>query len=122
MNIGNGFWTRANPELCLLATRGKPRRVDAGVRCLVEDPCDWFPDGPEAIHAHFRGHSRKPDEVRERIVRLMGAEPPADQAGAAMVELFARSVHDGWLAWGNEVGKYGAPAEGALVRFRGTAP
>ena len=24
--IGMGFWTRANPELCLLATRGAPKR------------------------------------------------------------------------------------------------
>ena len=24
---GLGFWTRANPEPCLLATRGKPRRL-----------------------------------------------------------------------------------------------
>jgi N6-adenosine-specific RNA methylase IME4 len=26
---GLGFWTRANPELCLLATRGHPRRRSA---------------------------------------------------------------------------------------------
>ena len=26
---GLGFWTRANPELCLLATRGHPKRLSA---------------------------------------------------------------------------------------------
>jgi N6-adenosine-specific RNA methylase IME4 len=44
---GLGFWTRANPELCLLATRGKPRRRRADVRKLIVSP--------------RREHSRKPD-------------------------------------------------------------
>jgi N6-adenosine-specific RNA methylase IME4 len=108
--LANGYWTRANPELCLLATRGKPRRVDAGVRCLVEDPCSWFPDGPEAIYANFRGHSRKPDEVRDRIVRLMGAGPPAHQLGTRLVELFTRTTTPGWDGWGNEAGRFPAAA------------
>ena len=42
-----------------------------------------------------REHSRKPDEVRERIVALMGDVPRA--------ELFARQKVAGWIAWGNEV-------------------
>ena len=40
-------------------------------------------------------HSRKPDEVRERIVRVFGDVPRA--------ELFARRRVSGWQAWGNEV-------------------
>ena len=32
---GLGFWTRANPEPCLLATRGHPKRRSADVRKLV---------------------------------------------------------------------------------------
>jgi N6-adenosine-specific RNA methylase IME4 len=32
---GMGFWTRANPELCLLATRGKPRRRGTDVAKLL---------------------------------------------------------------------------------------
>jgi N6-adenosine-specific RNA methylase IME4 len=35
---GMGFWTRANVEQCLLATRGHPRRTGAGVRKLVIAP------------------------------------------------------------------------------------
>lgn len=78
---GLGYWTRSNPELCLLATRGHPRRVSKAVPNLLVSP--------------RREHSRKPDEVRERIVQLCGDLPRA--------ELFARQKVPGWSAWGNEV-------------------
>jgi N6-adenosine-specific RNA methylase IME4 len=48
-HFGMGHWTRSNPEQCLLATRGKPRRLNADV--------------PELIVAPRREHSRKPDEI-----------------------------------------------------------
>ena len=54
---GLGYWTRANPEQCLLATRGKPARRAKDVRRLIVEP--------------RREHSRKPDQVRERIERLV---------------------------------------------------
>lgn len=79
--IGCGFWTRANPEICLLATRGKPRRVSASVPCLIMSP--------------RREHSRKPDEVRTKIIQLMGDLP--------RIELFARQRTPGWAVWGNQV-------------------
>lgn len=78
---GLGYWTRANAELCLLATRGKPKRVSRGVHSVVL--------------SRVREHSRKPDEVRERIVELMGDVP--------RIELFARQRVDGWDAWGDEM-------------------
>jgi N6-adenosine-specific RNA methylase IME4 len=77
---GLGFWTRANPELCLLATRGSPHRRKANVQKLVISP--------------RREHSRKPDEVYERIEAL--CEGP-------YLELFARSTRDGWDSRGVEV-------------------
>jgi len=40
-------------------------------------------------------HSKKPNEVRERIVELVGDIP--------RIELFARQKIDGWDCWGNEV-------------------
>lgn len=49
-HFGGGNWTRSNPELCLLATRGNIKRVSASVRNLVVSP--------------LREHSRKPDEIR----------------------------------------------------------
>jgi N6-adenosine-specific RNA methylase IME4 len=78
---GMGNWTRANAELCLLATKGKPKRQSAAVHSVVMSP--------------LRAHSQKPDEVRERIVKLMGDLP--------RIELFARERVEGWDAWGNEV-------------------
>lgn len=79
--FGMGYWTRANAEICLLGVRGKPKRVSAKV--------------PQLIIAERREHSRKPDEVRDRIVELIGDLP--------RVELFAREKKEGWDVWGNEV-------------------
>lgn len=78
---GMGHWTRGNAELCLLGTRGRPKRVDAGVH--------------QVVISHIGEHSRKPQEVSERIIRLMGAVPK--------IELFARSRREGFDVWGNEV-------------------
>ena len=78
---GMGFWTRSNAEICLIATKGHPKRVSKAVHQV----CD----------ARVREHSRKPDEVRSRIVELCGDVP--------RVELFAREKTAGWDVWGNEV-------------------
>tara|TARA_R110002020_G_C15992317_1_gene749440 strand:- start:109 stop:648 length:540 start_codon:yes stop_codon:yes gene_type:complete len=78
---GLGHWTRANNEICLLATKGKPKRVSKKVHQVVIDK--------------IREHSRKPDCVRDRIVELCGDIP--------RIELFARQKTDGWDVWGNEV-------------------
>ena len=85
--MGLGYWTRANSEVCLLATRGKPKRKHADVRQAILEP--------------RREHSRKPDVVYERIERLVDGP---------YLELFARSTRPGWDAWGNEVGKFGEVA------------
>lgn len=77
---GLGYWTRANPEQCLLATRGKPNRRAKDVRRLIVEK--------------RREHSRKPDIARERIERLVGGP---------YVELFARETKRGWDCWGDQV-------------------
>lgn len=84
---GMGYWTRANSEVCLLATRGKPKRLNADVR--------------QGIIAPRREHSRKPDCVHERIERLVAGP---------YVELFARQERPGWTAWGNETTRFGSAA------------
>ena len=90
--MGMGRWTRANNELCLLATKGKPKRISAGVKMLIET----LEDGEvEVLHSRIQGHSKKPDEVRDRIVELCGDVP--------RVELFARNTTEGWDVFGNEV-------------------
>lgn len=80
--IGLGYWTRANPEQCLLATRGKPRPKAKDVRRLVVAPRG--------------GHSEKPFLIRRSIERLVAGP---------YLEMFARSSHPGWDAWGNETAK-----------------
>ena len=35
---GLGYWTRANAEVCLLATRGKPQRLNADVHQVIASP------------------------------------------------------------------------------------
>jgi len=81
MFTGLGYWTRSNPEMCLLATKGKPKRVSKSVAQLVID--------------ERREHSRKPDRIRHDIVNLCG--------DLSRIELFARQEFDGWDAWGNEI-------------------
>ncbi|MGA8555913.1 MAG: MT-A70 family methyltransferase [Candidatus Acidiferrales bacterium] len=76
-----GNWTRANAEIVLLGVKGKPKRVSASV--------------PQVVHHPVMQHSEKPNEVRERIVTLMGNLP--------RIELFARQKVSGWDSWGNEV-------------------
>lgn len=79
--MGMGNWTRANPEICLLATKGKPKRVSANVHSVVDTPIER--------------HSKKPDVVKDRIVQLCGDLP--------RIELFARQKTEGWDIWGNEL-------------------
>lgn len=79
--FGMGNWTRSNAEICLLATRGKPKRLSASVHQFIISP--------------VQSHSQKPEAAREKIVELMGDLP--------RIELFARKKTDGWDVWGNEV-------------------
>jgi N6-adenosine-specific RNA methylase IME4 len=80
---GMGYYTRANPEQCLLATRGNPRRLS---RCVRK----W-------IIAPRREHSRKPDEFYHRAAALL----PGPH-----LDLFSREARPGWDAWGNQSGKF----------------
>lgn len=86
-SMGMGYWTRANSEVCLLATRGKPKRLKADVR--------------QGIIAPRREHSRKPDEIYGRIERLVAGP---------YLELFARTTRPNWSSWGDQVGKFAEAA------------
>jgi site-specific DNA-methyltransferase (adenine-specific) len=76
-----GQWTRKNPEMCLLAVKGHPKRVNLTVRQLQRHKIGW--------------HSQKPDAIRDEIVKLCGDMP--------RIELFAREKSAGWDVWGDEV-------------------
>jgi N6-adenosine-specific RNA methylase IME4 len=78
--LGMGGYTRANAELCLLATRGNPRRIHADV--------------PQIVMAPVGQHSAKPEGVRQRIERLYRGP---------YLELYARRNVPGWTTWGNEL-------------------
>ena len=79
------YTMKSGVELCLLATKGKHahKMVEKhNVRSLVQSP---------RLH-----HSKKPDEIRERIVDLVGD-------GKSKIELFARDRFEGWDCWGDQL-------------------
>lgn len=79
---GMGYYTRANAEICLLFTKGKPlKRISKSVM--------------QVCNARIMKHSQKPSEIRDRIVKLFGNLP--------RIELFARQETEGWDVWGDEV-------------------
>lgn len=88
--MGLGHWTRSNAELCLLCTKGKkfPKKISSSIRQIVETEND-------TLLSPIRKHSQKPNEVRTRIVELLGEEPKK-------IELFAREKISGWDCWGND--------------------
>lgn len=83
-HMGLGYYTRANPEICILATVGDMGRPKSrGVRQLVVEP--------------VREHSRKPDRIYADIEALFDGP---------YVELFARNRRPGWASWGNDVDRF----------------
>ncbi len=78
---GLGYWTRGNPEMCLLATKGKPKRKSKSV--------------PQLVVSNRERHSKKPDIMYQHIENLLSGP---------YIELFARQKRQGWDAWGNEIG------------------
>ena len=64
-----------------MGKRGSPKRQTKNVKQIILEPRSR--------------HSAKPQEARNRIVRLMG--------DVARIELFAREREEGWAAWGNEI-------------------
>ena len=77
---GQGYWTRSNAELVLLATIGSPMRLAKDVHQVLLSPVGE--------------HSAKPVEIRERIERLLPGP---------YLEMFARAEAEKWISWGNEV-------------------
>lgn len=88
--LGLGYHTRSGMEQCWLAVRGKGyKRAQLGIE--------------QVLHAPLREHSRKPDEIAERIVKLTGHVP--------RIELFARNFRTGWDVWGDDVALQSEAAE-----------
>lgn len=79
--FGMGFRTRAGMESAIIATKGKPKVYDHGVR--------------QVRSAIVGKHSEKPIEFRDDIVKLCGDLP--------RIELFARKTAEGWDSFGDEL-------------------
>ncbi|KKL94979.1 hypothetical protein LCGC14_1859240 [marine sediment metagenome] len=78
---GMGYYTKANPEDCLLGVMGKMPVADRSILSL--------------IYAPVGAHSKKPAEQYNKIDRMY--------PNTKKLELFARSKQRGWDAWGNEI-------------------
>jgi len=79
--FGIGYYTKSNCECCLIGVKGKPIIKNNDVSSVLMEPRER--------------HSKKPDIVRDKIVRLVGDLP--------RIELFARDKTEGWDVWGNQV-------------------
>lgn len=78
-----GSWTMKNCEICFFATKGHMLKYKKANNVY------------QLVEAMRTKHSVKPEEVRDRIVKLFGDIP--------RIELFARKKTNGWDCWGNEV-------------------
>lgn len=88
--MGMGNYTRANAEICMLAKKGNGCKVlDRSIKQIIDLP--------------ISKHSKKPDEVRRRIIGLFGDMP--------RIELFARTKVFGWDTWGNDPNLSNSPLE-----------
>jgi len=79
--FGVGYYAKSNCEICLMGMKGQLKPISNKVSSVIISP--------------RREHSKKPDEVRNKIVELFGDLP--------RIELFAREKVEGWASWGNEI-------------------
>mgnify|MGYP000314936607 CR=1 FL=1 len=86
--IGQGKWTRGNPEDCWLGVRGKPKCLSHKVNQLLV--------------ADRHRHSAKPPAIHGLIGELVRGP---------YLELFGRRERKGWTVWGDEIAKPGGGAE-----------
>lgn len=82
--FGVGYYTKSNAEICLLGIKGKMPPINNSISSIIISP--------------RREHSRKPDEVRDKIVKLFGDVP--------RIELFARQKTEGWDVYGDDVERF----------------
>ena len=81
INATIGKYTRKSCEFVYIGTKGK---------CLAKNHTQ-----NQYIFQPKREHSKKPECVRDLIVKMCGDLP--------RIELFARQKVEGWDCWGNEV-------------------
>jgi N6-adenosine-specific RNA methylase IME4 len=85
---GNGYYTRPSCEFVILGIKGKSM-MKWKQSCRV----------PQVILAQRREHSRKPEQIFDKIDEFF-------IPGLRKIELFARQKRNGWDCWGNETEKF----------------
>ena len=94
--FGIGAYSKSNNEICLMATKGAVGRLIKGES---SDPKDKLRPVSNYVSCNVQAprsvHSRKPEEVRDRIDEIWGE--------VSKIELFARERFKNWDCWGNEV-------------------
>ena len=80
-NGGFSSYTKRDCEFCFIGTRGKYMNLKRGINQILIEPKTL--------------HSRKPNEIRKRIIEMCGYLP--------RLELFAREQKEGFDVFGDEV-------------------
>jgi hypothetical protein len=101
--IGMGHYARNVHETCILATRGRFKVADRGVRTVFRAP--------------LGKHSEKPAAFYDLVSRLVGIDK-----GAPPVELFGRVPRAGWNVFGNELEGGRAVAAPAIGNVPASTP
>ena len=83
--VNPSFYTMSQVEICLLFKKGR-----------IPQPRGKRNDR-QFISSCREGHSKKPDEIRDRIVEMFPSQ--------SKIELFARQEYTGWDNFGNEINK-----------------
>jgi N6-adenosine-specific RNA methylase IME4 len=89
--LGMGHYWRNSHEMLLLGVRGQLTAQHKNLRSWIEAP--------------GRGHSAKPERVRDLVEQL---------SPGPYLELFGRAAVPGWTVWGNEC----LPTTGRLFKDR----
>lgn len=84
LKIGTGYTFRSACEPFVVGRLGRPQRRNTDI--------------PNVIIAPAREHSRKPDEMRQLVMKMT--------PGARRVDLFSRAPWPGNDVWGNETEKF----------------
>jgi N6-adenosine-specific RNA methylase IME4 len=82
--FGTGYIMRSASEPFMIGSIGAPRTYSRSVR--------------NAIDALAQRHSEKPDEAYAACEKLFG--------GVRRLDMFSRKTRPGWIAWGDEAGKF----------------
>lgn len=93
--MGNGAaGTRSNAELCLMFTRGNPKRLNAGIKQIISELSPDALCNAQMLITPIEQHSKKPAKFYDSVEKLFGGKK---------LRLYARDQRPGWISLGNEL-------------------